>query len=81
MENNEIKKDFSSVVLKSKKDLRQQIKDYMNNNGYNVDSYDICSVKCNTINNIDSVLFKFVHYSTLTMATEPYYKIEFIYES
>jgi len=80
MENSDIKKDFGLVVINEKTDLRQQIKEYMKESGYNVDGCDVCSVKCDSIENRDIVLFKLVHYSTPTMSTEPYYRIEFMYE-
>ena len=72
----ELKKDFGVVVLKEKTDIRSQIKTFMFENGYNVDKCDICSVNCEG----DVVFFKFVHWTTPTMATEPYFKIEFKYE-
>lgn len=81
MENKEIKKDFGTVVLKERTtDVRQQVKTFMSENGYNVKECDVCSVKCDESEDGDVVMFKFVHYFTPTMLTEPYYKIEFIYE-
>ena len=80
MKNNEIKKDFGSVLLKNKTNIHEQIKIYMEENGYNVKYCDICSVETESSKYKDVVKFKFVHYSTPTMGTEPYYKIEFIYE-
>jgi hypothetical protein len=77
---NKIKRDFGVVTLKNKTDIRQQIKDHMRLKGYAVDRCDVCSVDSTTVDNKDVVLFKFVHFATPTMATEPYYKIEFIYE-
>ena len=81
MENNEIKKDFGSISLKKKTNIYEQIKTYMKENGYNVKCCDICSVKTESSKKKDIVKFKFVHYSIPTMSTEPYYKIEFIYEN
>ena len=52
----------------------------MDKHGYDIKTCDVCSVKSDgVIDNKESVLFKFVHYSTPTMATEPYFKIEFLY--
>jgi hypothetical protein len=79
MENVETKKDFGSVLLKNKIDIYDQIKTYMKENGYNTKYCDVCSVNCKSLEKKDIVIFKFVHHSTPTMSTEPYYKIEFTY--
>lgn len=81
MKNNKIRKDFGSVLLKNKTNIYEQIRTYMKENGYNVEHCDICSVETESSKGKDVVKFKFVHYSVPTMSTEPYYKIEFIYEN
>jgi len=49
MENNEIKKDFGSVLLKNKTNIYEQIKTYMEENGYNIKYCDVCQLKMNLL--------------------------------
>lgn len=78
----EITKDFGTVYLeknikKGEFDYYEAIKSIMDNNGYNTESCDICSVQPEwNIEEID-IKFKFVHYSVKTMSTEPFFKIKF----
>jgi DNA-dependent RNA polymerase auxiliary subunit epsilon len=81
MANDEIKKDLGDVFLKMKTNIYEQIKTYMEENGYNVKYCDICSVEHESFEKKDVVKFKFVHWSVPTMITEPYYKIVFNYEN
>ncbi len=80
MENTAIKKDFGVVKINSLENVYTQIEKYMNENGYNVEKCDVCSIIEKDVINKKIVLFKFVHHSIPTMLTEPYYKIEFVYE-
>ncbi len=73
----DIKKDFGQIVTDLVVDnvnVRDQIRTFMSANGYNVDKCDICNV----IQDGSTILFKFVHWTVPTMATEPFYRIEFI---
>lgn len=76
IEREDLKKDFGLVKVDDLTDVRENIRKHMDANGYNVDKCDICNV----INQGPETFFKFVHYSVPTMATEPFYRIEFIME-
>ena len=77
-----VKKDFGTVYLEQnikqdQFDYYGAIKSFMDSNGYNVESCDICSTSTEWVDNKVDIKFKFVHYSVPTMATEPYYLIRF----
>jgi hypothetical protein len=77
-----IKKDFDTVYLeqnikKEEFNYYDAIKSFMESNGYNVETCDICSTNTEWFDEGVDVKFKFVHYSVPTMATEPYYLIRF----
>jgi len=77
-----IKKDFDTVYLeqnikKGEFNYRNAIKSFMESNGYNVETCDICSTNTEWFDEGVDVKFQFVHYSVPTSATEPYYLIRF----
>ena len=78
-ENTNIGLDFGVVVM-NKTNIFDQIKRHLDFDGYNIEDSDVCSVRIQESDvNKDVVLFKFVHYTTPTAETEPFYKIEFQY--
>ena len=70
----DIKHDFGVVEPTPNLDIRKQIARVMDENGFDILTCDICSVR---EKDDGVVLFKFVHHSVPTMETEPYYKIKF----
>lgn len=75
-----VKVDLGIVELNTIKGINtyDEIKNYMDKEGYNVKYCDICSITQGVKDEEQNeIFFKFVHYSVPTMSTEPYYKIIF----
>ncbi len=71
----DLKQNLGTYRVDSLEDVRASIKKIMSGS-YNTEYCDICNVEVTTINEgTKHVLFKFVHFSVATMATEPYWLI------
>lgn len=70
-----LKNNLGTYRVENLNDVRASIKKIMNGT-YNIEYCDICGVEENLVNEETvHVLFKFVHYTVSSMATEPYWLI------
>lgn len=77
------KRDFDTVYIRKEGDIniREEIKNLMEENGYDTKTCDICSVDVEDDDGVFDVIFKFVHHSTPTMEKEPYFHVRFVNEN